>query len=571
MRLLLGLLMVGALWGQHVNLERNVTGALPIANGGTSGVTAAAARTALSTGYIQIQDTAPAACAVGDLWFDSNATAGQNWYGCTATNTWTLQSDTGIPAAHAASHATGQSDALSGTLAVAISGNASTASALAANPTGCTAAYVTDIAADGTLTCTQREYNVLAYGADGSDASEDDTEMQAALTAAGAAGGGVVWVPYNGTYYVDAGLSVPANVELRCAPGALIKAMNSANLSYVVLLNGSNSTVRGCILDGNTDNTGTNTTTAALVSVTAAVTHWKIIDNELRECGFAGIAINGDADYGLAQGNYIHDNGNASSGSGLLAGAWGGGRPENIRILGNIFIDNTWGGIGLDAIYVEAAHNYFYQNCNSGGQMGNMGDGGVARYFDYHHNTIVKGTCASGDQAGIEYGGSAGRFTNNHIVGFSDSGEAGIVIESINEYDAEDNIVADNIIMDCYMGVELLDAGTGAGEAHDTIISNNRIDADTGVWIDSGSTLISVLGNNFTGSTTAITDSGTGTLIRGNLPASVMDQYAGVAFSALGTPANGTVTYCSDCNADCTAGSSTGNFCKRLNGAWAVF
>lgn len=45
--------------------------------------------------YGKIQDAAPATCGVGDLWFDSNATAGSNVYGCTATDTWTLQSGGG--------------------------------------------------------------------------------------------------------------------------------------------------------------------------------------------------------------------------------------------------------------------------------------------------------------------------------------------------------------------------------------------------------------------------------------------------------------------------------------------
>ena len=33
--------------------------------------------------------TAPATCTVGDTFFDTDATAGQNWLGCTATDTWT--------------------------------------------------------------------------------------------------------------------------------------------------------------------------------------------------------------------------------------------------------------------------------------------------------------------------------------------------------------------------------------------------------------------------------------------------------------------------------------------------
>lgn len=43
----------------------------------------------------------------------------------------------------------------------------------------------------------------------------------------------------------------------------------------------------------------------------------------------------------------------------------------------------------------------------------------------------------------------------------------------------------------------------------------------------------------------------------------------GIAFASLGTPANGTLVYCTDCTfADPCAGSGTGAFAKRLNGAW---
>lgn len=39
--------------------------------------------------------TVPATCTVGETFFDTDAAAGQNIYGCTATNTWTLQGDGG--------------------------------------------------------------------------------------------------------------------------------------------------------------------------------------------------------------------------------------------------------------------------------------------------------------------------------------------------------------------------------------------------------------------------------------------------------------------------------------------
>lgn len=40
------------------------------------------------------------------------------------------------------------------------------------------------------------------------------------------------------------------------------------------------------------------------------------------------------------------------------------------------------------------------------------------------------------------------------------------------------------------------------------------------------------------------------------------------AFANLGTPANGTQLFCTDCNSTCTAGASTGRTCFRENGAW---
>ena len=45
---------------------------------------------ATSTKPSKTGTTVPASCAVGETFFKTNATAGQNLYGCTATNTWTV-------------------------------------------------------------------------------------------------------------------------------------------------------------------------------------------------------------------------------------------------------------------------------------------------------------------------------------------------------------------------------------------------------------------------------------------------------------------------------------------------
>jgi len=82
---------------QHNHDAQNITsGTLPVSRGGTGASTPEGARQALSTGYVRVQANPPASCSVGDLWFDSDATPGKNWFGCTAANTWTLLGSSSI-------------------------------------------------------------------------------------------------------------------------------------------------------------------------------------------------------------------------------------------------------------------------------------------------------------------------------------------------------------------------------------------------------------------------------------------------------------------------------------------
>lgn len=151
--------------------------------------------TKTSTRPVKTGTSTPATCGVGELFFDTDATAGQNLFGCTATNTWTLLGGAGgggvssvglsLPAIF---NVTGSPVTSSGTLTGDLatqtarhifmgpdggspaaptfralvaadlpasitsdtSGNAATASALAANPTNCSAGQAAaGIAANG--------------------------------------------------------------------------------------------------------------------------------------------------------------------------------------------------------------------------------------------------------------------------------------------------------------------------------------------------------------------------------------------------------------------------------------
>ena len=100
-----------------------------------------------------------------------------------------------------------------GTITAALAGNATTATALAANPSACSAGqYVTDIAANGTLTCGTPSYsgglptgyfNAASYGATGDGSTDDTTALQNAITAAD---GGTLLIPSG--KYLHTGLVV---------------------------------------------------------------------------------------------------------------------------------------------------------------------------------------------------------------------------------------------------------------------------------------------------------------------------------------------------------------------------
>ena len=49
-----------------------------------------------------------------------------------------------------------------------------------------------------------------------------------------------------------------------------------------------------------------------------------------------------------------------------------------------------------------------------------------------------------------------------------------------------------------------------------------------------------------------------------------MVTLTGVPYAKLGTPPDGTFTWCKDCNATCSAAGGPGKFCKREGGAWSA-
>jgi hypothetical protein len=126
--------------------------------------------TASSTAPAKTGLALPLTCTLGDQFFLTSATSGQNLYGCTATNVWTQQAGSGgAPGFNSITNGTNTTAAMvigtGASLSTTGSGSiaATTAAALAANPTDCSAGqYATTIAANGNLTCAQVAYSQLS-------------------------------------------------------------------------------------------------------------------------------------------------------------------------------------------------------------------------------------------------------------------------------------------------------------------------------------------------------------------------------------------------------------------------
>jgi hypothetical protein len=78
----------------------DITDVWTVASGNVNALTAASgdtldAASADSTRPNKSGTSPPGTCAVGDTFFDTDATVGNNIYGCTSTNTWTLEGDAG--------------------------------------------------------------------------------------------------------------------------------------------------------------------------------------------------------------------------------------------------------------------------------------------------------------------------------------------------------------------------------------------------------------------------------------------------------------------------------------------
>jgi hypothetical protein len=173
----------------------------------------------------------------------------------------------------------------------------------------------------------------------GDGSTNDTAAIQCALTAAGNAGGGIVFLP-QGTYRTSASLAVPSSVILEGAgAGTRITPLNGATIGQgIVMLSNSTTpvsfaTIRNLHIDGNGANIGG---VVAGVALDYGANHNTISDLVVENARAEGIGlyisnVSLMNDYNVISGNTIHDNGVGPGGCGQLI-VWGG---RSNHIVGN--------------------------------------------------------------------------------------------------------------------------------------------------------------------------------------------------------------------------------------------
>lgn len=99
------------------------------------------------------------ACVPGQIYYQTDAVApASDQWRCNSSSVWFQPTSAFVRLASVYDDPTWVNTLAGSKITGGITGNAATATALAANPTGCTAQFVQDIAADGTLTCVTVPY-----------------------------------------------------------------------------------------------------------------------------------------------------------------------------------------------------------------------------------------------------------------------------------------------------------------------------------------------------------------------------------------------------------------------------
>jgi hypothetical protein len=225
------------------------------------------------------------------------------------------------------------------------------------------------------------------------DGTADDVQIQAALDAVGAAGGGTVFIK-EGTYQIAAQLTITANVELRGAgTTATILALDSG-VDDNLLMIGSNSKLSNLTIDGNDAGQTINTVDAVVLTsasenisiedviVHNSARHGIVVFDGLTDVYFnrieaydnyaGGIGIQGYGTNIHFSNVYSHDNGTVVVGGDGIVGY----NPANdgVFVTDCYCYNNVGHGIHLGGKHINIENINVHNNTNQGLLLRNSDD-----------------------------------------------------------------------------------------------------------------------------------------------------------------------------------------------------
>jgi len=448
--------------------------------------------------------------------------------------------------------------------------------------------------------------------------------LQEAINAANTAGGGTIQIPVNFSCTATAGASTGASnphiAIISSAPvgstqimlsgtgitwltvgsggividGVAVNGVSYANSDTGISVVGSVSGTTGTINSGTIIRNSTFQNLAIglnLANVTAVT-----VQNNLMAWAQTGIQtgdqVNGDQGLGDISGNTIECYGIPSCGVGMLLEGPGGAQVHDNFIGGytyDILLQLDMGTVNTSGTAVTRASGDSFLSAWAGGQM-SIG-GTLYTISTVNSATSITLSASAGTQTGaifyVPFSTSEFEIVHNQIDNGTATGlAAGIQLQGpvmVAAVLIEDNLINEWGTNNNWQAIVLNNAN-----ASNLVISNNQASiaggTNTSCVYAVGGTKMIVSGGSCTGFVNGIVNNGSAGLSVGDLqynsvgaplgitnPSSwFINTIAPVSYSALSTwtPANGSRVYCSDCNATCTAGSSSGRSCVRENGAW---
>jgi parallel beta-helix repeat protein len=238
----------------------------------------------------------------------------------------------------------------------------------------------------------QPVFNVqdLAYGAVGDGTTDDAASFQAAIDAADAAGGGVVYVPAKATYIIGAGLVLGSDTSLIGGGwSTILKEKDSSNLTYMIdAPDESNVYVSDLQLDGNKANQTNNLLAGIRFDGTTDVVVERVLAHSFKGTTGAGnegagIVIRGDSAY---EARTMISNCITHSIGGYGIGTY---RAGAVLITNCLSYDNDSMGISLSGS-TTAKRNNTISNCAA------WDNGQVGFNLENQANTVVSGCISDG-------------------------------------------------------------------------------------------------------------------------------------------------------------------------------